>query len=169
MTLNWVDPCIVGILGISGLVGLVRGLVREVLSLVSWGLAIWVAITYSDTLELYLINVIPSPTVRLGAAFGGLFILTLMTSSLLGFLMMRLLETTGLAGIDRMAGLLFGLARGMLIVAVLVFLARATPLPRESWWRESQLIPLFQTMALWLERQLPPGFIPQPDSKPVSH
>ncbi len=98
MTLNWVDPCIIGILGISGLIGLVRGLVREVLSLVSWGLAIWVAITFSDTLELYLLNAIPSPTIRLAAAFGGLFLLTLMASSLLGVLMMRLLETTGLAG-----------------------------------------------------------------------
>jgi membrane protein required for colicin V production len=80
-----------------------------------------------------------------------------------------MLESTGLSGIDRFAGLLFGLARGVLIIAVLVFLARTTPLPKEAWWLDSQLMPMFQSIALWLESQLPPGFIPHLDSKSVSH
>jgi membrane protein required for colicin V production len=169
MTLSWVDLWIIGIMGVSGLVGLWRGLVREVLSLASWGLAIWVAIAFSDTLEGYLQNAIPSPTMRIAAAFGTLFLLTLMAASLVGLVLTQLLDTTGLTGIDRMTGLLFGLARGVLIVAVLVFLARSTPMPRDRWWRESHLIPIFQSIALWLEQQLPPGFIPRPDSKSISH
>ena len=169
MTFNWLDLLIIGLLGLSGLVGLVRGLVREVLSMVSWGLAIWVGISFSGTLEGYLENSIPSPTARIAAAFGILFILTLLITGMIGFLLTRILESTGLSGIDRFAGLLFGLARGVLIIAVLVFLARSTPLPKEPWWRDSQLMPMFQSMALWLESQLPPGFIPRFDSKPVSY
>jgi membrane protein required for colicin V production len=169
MAFNWLDLFIIGLLGLSGLVGLMRGLVREVLSLVSWGLAIWVGITFGGTLEGYLENTIPSPTARLAAAFGIFFILTLLVTGMIGFLLTRVLESTGLSGIDRFAGLLFGLARGVLIIAVLVFLARTTPLPREPWWRDSQLMPMFQSIALWLEGQLPPGFVPHLVSKSVSH
>lgn len=169
MAFNWLDLFIIGLLGLSALVGLVRGLVREVLSLVSWGLAIWVGITFSGTLEGYLESSIPSPTARIAAAFGILFILTLLITGMIGFLLTRMLESTGLSGIDRFAGLLFGLARGVLIIAVLVFLARSTPLPKEAWWRDSQLMPMFQSIALWLESQLPPGFVPRLDSKSVSH
>jgi membrane protein required for colicin V production len=169
MTFNWLDLFIIGLLGLSGLVGLVRGLVREVLSLVSLGLAIWVGITFGGALEGYLERSIPSPTVRIAAAFGILFVLTLLITGMIGFLLTRMLESTGLSGIDRFAGLLFGLVRGVLIIAVLVFLARSTPLPKETWWRDSQLMPMFQSIALWLESQLPPGFVPRLDSKSVSH
>ncbi len=169
MALNWLDLLIIGILGLSGLVGLVRGLVREVLSLVTWGLAIWAGITFSGVLEGYLESSIPSSTLRVATAFGILFVLTLLIAGMVGFLLTRMLESTGLSGIDRIAGLFFGLGRGVLIIAVLVFLARSTPLPKESGWRDSQLMPMFQSIALWLESQLPPGFVPRLDSKTVSH
>ena len=169
MALNWVDYFIIAVMGLSGLVGLVRGLVREVLSLLSWGLAIWVGVTFSGVLEGYLEAAIPSPTARIAAAFGILFLLTLMLAGMVGFLVTRMLESTGLSGVDRLAGLLFGLGRGVLVISVLVFLARSTPLPREPWWQASQLMPIFQSVALWLEAQLPPGFVPRIDSKPTSH
>ena len=169
MALNWLDFAIIGVMGLSGLVGLVRGLVREVLSLVAWGLAIWVGVSFSGQAAMYFEQTIPSPTVRVAAAFGILFLLTLMLAGMVGFLLTRMLETTGLSGIDRLAGLLFGVARGVLIIAVLVFLARETPLPKESWWRESQLIPLFQSLALWLSSQIPPGFMKRVGAKPLSN
>lgn len=159
MTFNWLDLVIIGIMGVSGLVGLVRGLVREVLSLVAWGAAIWVGITFSSQAAVFLETAIPSPTARMAAAFAILFLLTLMLAGMVGFLLTRMLESTGLSGIDRFAGLLFGVARGVLIIAVLVFLAKETPLPKEIWWKESQLIPLFQSLALWLASQLPPGVL----------
>ncbi|MEW6038303.1 MAG: CvpA family protein, partial [Pseudomonadota bacterium] len=56
---------------------------------------------------------------------------------------------------DRLAGLVFGLARGVLLVSVLVLLAGFTPLPRDPWWRASLLIPPFQSMALWIKTLLP--------------
>ena len=90
-----------------------------------------------------------------------------MVAGMIGFLLTRMLESTGLSGVDRLAGLLFGLGRGVLVISVLVFLARSTPLPREPWWQASQLMPMFQSVALWLEAQLPPGFVPRLDSKPT--
>lgn len=168
MALNWLDYAIIGVMGLSGLVGLVRGLVREVLSLVAWGLAIWVGVSFSSQAATLFEQTIPSPAARTAAAFGVLFLLTLMLAGMVGFLLTRMLESTGLSGIDRLAGLFFGVARGVLIIAVLVFLARETPLPKESWWRESQLIPLFQSLALWLSSQLPPGFAKRVGAKPLS-
>lgn len=161
MPFNWLDFILIGLLGISGLVGLMRGLVREVLSLLTWGAAIWVGIQHSGMLATSLATLIPSPTLRLAVAFGILFIATFMLATVIGLVMTRLLERTGLSGIDRFAGLGFGLARGALILSVMVFLARSTPFPREPVWQSSKLIPIFQATAVWLEGQIPPGLKPK--------
>jgi membrane protein required for colicin V production len=158
--LNWLDILILGVLVISSLVGLARGLVREVLSLVAWGLAIWVGITFSGLVADYLETSIPSPTARSAAAFGILFLVTLLIAGMVGSMLTNLLQVTGLSGIDRVAGLLFGLARGILVITALVMLAQQTPVPREIWRSQSQLIPLFQSLVVWVTAQLPPGLIP---------
>lgn len=169
MALNWLDLLMIGVMGLSGLVGLMRGLVREILSLMTWGIAIWAGIRFSHDLAVMLESFIPSPTARIAAAFGLLFILTLMMAGMLGFVIARVLETTGLSGVDRMAGLLFGVARGVLILTVGVFLARSTPFPKEATWQASQLIPVFQSLAIWMEAQVPPGFVPRLGEKSLSH
>ncbi|MCG8099299.1 MAG: CvpA family protein, partial [Candidatus Thiodiazotropha taylori] len=66
-----------------------------------------------------------------------------------------LVASTGLSGTDRMIGIFFGVARGAVMVAILVLLAGLTPFPNDPWWSESRLIPYFQEMALWLK-----GFLP---------
>ena len=161
MPFNWLDFVLIGLLGISGLVGLTRGLVREVLSLVTWGVAIWVGIQFSGELAAFIGTAIPSPTLRLALAFSILFIASFLLATLVGVILTRILETTGLSGIDRLAGLVFGLARGALILSVMVFLARTTPFPREPVWQSSKLIPVFQATAVWLEGQIPPGLMPK--------
>jgi membrane protein required for colicin V production len=166
---NWLDLCIIGVMGLSGLVGLVRGLVREVFSLAAWGVAIWVSLHYGATVAVYLESLIPLPSARAAAAFALLFLVTLMLAGLAGFLLSRLIESTGLTGVDRLAGLLFGLARGMLIIAVLVFLAKETPFPQDPWWKASRLIPLFQSLAIWLASQIPPGYVSRLGSQIISH
>ncbi len=168
MSFNGLDLFIIVVMGVSGVVGLVRGLVREVLSLVAWGLAIWVGIRFSSQLAVYLEPAIASSTARTAAAFGILFLLSLMLAGMVGFLLTRLLESTGLSGVDRVAGLLFGVARGALVLTVLVFLARSTPMPKTTWWHESQLVPLFQSLAIWLSSQLPPGLVPPLDTQAFS-
>lgn len=156
---NWFDACLIGVMGISGLVGLMRGLIREVFSLAVWGLGIWVGLRYSEAASIHLQDMISLPSVRTGVAFAILFLLTLMLAGLVGALLARMIASVGLSGIDRLAGLSFGIARGALMIAVLVFLGRETPFPRDPWWRESRLIPTFQSLAIWLAHQVPPGYV----------
>lgn len=153
--LIWIDYCILGFIGLSALIGLIRGLLSEVLSLVIWGVAVWIGLYYGRRFSLYLEPVIAVPSARMAVSFLALFIATLMTGGLVSFLLRKLVSSTGLSGTDRLAGMLFGVARGMLIAAVLVLLAGVTPLPEDPWWKQSQLIPPFQSLALWLREQLP--------------
>ncbi|MEO5573004.1 MAG: CvpA family protein, partial [Gammaproteobacteria bacterium] len=121
----WVDWLIVGIIALSGLIGLLRGLVREALSLIAWVAAIWVAISFSHYVAGLLVEQIPSSTVRLMAAFAGLFVITLMLAALVNYLIAKLVDKTGLSGTDHLLGVFFGIARGVVLVAIIVLLAGA--------------------------------------------
>jgi membrane protein required for colicin V production len=156
--LNWLDVSIVAVIGLSGMIGMMRGLIREVFSLVSWGASIWVALKFSRFLVPYLENLIDLPPARLAAAFGIVFFASLLVLGLVSMLLESLVEKTGLSGMDRMAGMVFGVARGVLVVAVLVLLAGLTPLPGDSLWKQSKLMPAFQSVSLWLRDQVPPDF-----------
>lgn len=156
--LTWADYGIIGIIGLSGLIGLIRGLIREVFSLVAWGAAVWIGLHYSQALSAHLEQVVALPSARALLAFAILFVASLILAGMLAYLLGKLVESTGLTGTDRLAGLIFGIARGTLIMAVLVLLAGATPLPSDPWWRESKLIPPFQSLALWLRTQIPSDY-----------
>lgn len=150
----WIDFVILGIIGLSALISLIRGFVREAFSLAAWILAFWVAWNFFRDVAVHL-NWFTVPSVRLGASFLILFIATLMLGALINFLVGRLFDKTGLSGTDRLIGVLFGAARGVLLVAILVLLAGLTPFPNDPWWRESQLIVYFQELAAWLKALLP--------------
>ncbi|CAL1240148.1 CvpA family protein [Candidatus Methylocalor cossyra] len=156
--LNWADYGIVGVIGLSGLIGALRGLVREVFSLAAWGVSVWIGLRYSRELAAQLQTAIPVPSLRVAAAFTLLFLGALAVTSVLGWLVAKLVAGSGLSGADRLAGLLFGLARGVVVVAVLVLLAGVTPLPDDPWWKRSKLIPPFQSLALWLRDQVPADY-----------
>lgn len=153
--LIWADYAIIALIGLSALVGLVRGLVREAFSLATWAVAVWLGMQFSKDLAVYLESMIAVPSVQLGVAFIAIFLVTLLSGGVAGFLLGQLVTGTGLGGTDRLAGLVFGVARGALLVSVLVLLAGFTPLPKDPWWRESRLIPPFQSMALWIRTLLP--------------
>jgi len=150
----WIDYVILGIIGLSSIISLVRGFVNEALSLVAWVLAFWVAWTFFRELSVHL-NWFTVPSVRLGSAFLMLFLATLLVGALVNFLISQLVAKTGLSGTDRMLGILFGAARGAILVAILVLLAGLTPLPNDPWWAQSQLIVYFQELAVWLKDLLP--------------
>ncbi len=153
----WIDYAIIGLIAISATIGLFRGFVKEALSLTTWGLAFWIGLSFSREFSVYLKPVIDLPSARMAASFVILFLLTLILGSMLVFLLGQLVDKTGLTGSDRFAGLLFGIGRGIVVVAVLVLLAGLTPLPDDPWWKDSRLITPFQTVALWLRDQLPTG------------
>ena len=167
--LIWVDWCIIGVIGLSGLIGLIRGLISEVFSLAAWGAAVGVGLRYSRDLAVYLGTAITDPAARIAVAFVILFIASLAAAGIAAFLLNKLVEKTGLSGTDRFLGLWFGIARGVLVVAVLVLLAGATPLPEDPWWKASRLIPPFQSLTLWLRDQIPSDYASRIKSQLAAH
>lgn len=154
--MNWVDFVILGILGISVLISLWRGFTHEALSLAGWVLAVWIAVTFSHHLEGLLRSQIETPSLRLIVSFAILFFLTLMIAGVITYLAVQLIKKTGLTGTDRVIGILFGLARGGVIVTVLVLLAGLTALPQDPWWHHSALLHYFEHVAVAMRGWLPP-------------
>ena len=150
------DLVIIGLIAVSTVISLARGFVREAFSLAIWVLAFWISWSFFRDLEVPLRAWIGSPTARLGIAFGILMIVTLTVGGLVNYLIIQLVERTGMSGTDRLIGMVFGAARGVLLVAVLVLLAGLTPMPGESWWVDSTLVGYFEELAFWLRDLLPP-------------
>ncbi len=153
--MSWVDFLIVGLIVLSALVSLVRGFVREALSLVTWILAFWIGFGFAPPLAVYFADLISVPSLQLAAAFLVLFLVTLALGAWVNFLLFKFVQKTGLGGTDRVVGVLFGAARGVVVVVVLVMLAGLTPLPQDGWWSASLLLPSFEGLALWSSGLLP--------------
>jgi membrane protein required for colicin V production len=153
--MNWVDYTILAIIGTSVLISLWRGFTKEALSLAGWIVAAWVALTFADRLQVLLQPHIQVPSLRLIVAFAILFLATLLLAGFINYLAVQVIKKTGLSGTDRMVGIFFGVARGCVVVAVLVLVAGMTPMPQDPWWKQSQLMHYFQDMAVWLHQFLP--------------
>ena len=154
--MNWVDVAILVIIALSAVISLFRGFVREAVSLATWVLAFWVSIGFADKLDPKLASIITSPTARIAVSFAVLFLLTLIVGALVNYLIGQLVQKTGMSGTDRVLGILFGIGRGIVLVAVLVLMGGIPQLSRESWWQESMLMKHFQEMAIWMRDFLPP-------------
>ena len=135
------------ILGCSVLVGVLRGLVREVVSLLSWIAALLIASAWCDPLAALLPEVIPGNTVRLVVAFIALFIGVKLLAMLLGMTLEALLVASGMVVVDRGLGSLFGLARGAVIVLAAVLVCGTTALPQQAFWKNAMLSPLAEAAA----------------------
>lgn len=152
----WIDYAVLGIVGISGVISLMRGFIREALSLAGWIAAFWVALAFSGVVARWLEGYVSVPSVRVGIAFAGIFFGVL----LLGGIVLRLaglvVEKTGMSGTDRTLGIVFGVLRGIVITALLVLLAGLTSLPRDPWWSQSVLLPHLVELANEIRAFLPP-------------
>ena len=151
----WVDYLIIGIILISSGISIVRGFIKEVLSLISWILAFWVALMFHSNLSTLLADYISTPSIRLFLAFFILFAVTLVLCAMVNHLFGQLVEKTGLTGTDRSLGVIFGILRGVAIVTILVLGAGATPMPADSWWQNSLLLEHFEKLAIWVRDLLP--------------
>jgi len=152
----WVDYAISFLVMVSAVFGLMRGFVKEAFALLSWLAAIGIGLYYSRDFAVLFQSSINSPIARISLAFALLFILTLILGGLISFILNHLVEKSGLAIADRLIGMLFGLMRGALLIALLVFSAGVTRLPEHTWWKQALLIPPFQSLAVWLKDHIPP-------------
>lgn len=148
--MNWADWTIVAVIAVSCLISIWRGFVREALSLLAWVAATFVAIAFHPRLAVVLSTWIEAPSIRTVLAFLILFLATLLVGALLNHLLVSVIRATGLSGFDRLLGMGFGAARGLLLVLALVmFLPMLVPVNQDGWWHQSQLIPHFELMEGW--------------------
>ncbi|MCK9503034.1 MAG: CvpA family protein [Porticoccaceae bacterium] len=149
--MNWADWAIVAILGFSILISIVRGFIREALSLLIWAAAFVGATVFHQEMAGYFASLVDTPSLRALVAWVVLFFGILMAGSLLSFLLGQLVETTGLSGTDRLLGSVFGALRGFIVVmVVLIILPGVLPVSQDSWWQNSLLIPYFLACEDWV-------------------
>lgn len=153
--MSMVDYAIIGVVLVSTLISLVRGFVKEVLSLLTWIAAFVIAMGFSQSASVLIPSAVDIPSARVALAFLALFILVLILGGIINWVISTLVNKTGLSGTDRSVGMVFGLARGVFIISVLVLLAELTAMPKEAWWQSSLFIPQFMIVADWIHALLP--------------
>ena len=156
--MNWLDFVFIGILSLSIIISLFRGLIREVLSLLIWAGAFWVAYQFVDVGANALSPYVDLPSARHLIAFVGLFLAALIIGGMINFVVGKLILKTGLSGTDRFFGMFFGALRGLVAVVAITFFVNATPLSEDPWWKESQLAPHFVKVSEWVRNNMPEEF-----------
>lgn len=151
------DFVVIAILIVSGTLGLVRGLLKEMLSLTAYLLAFAAAIWWGPTVYLWLQPYIETDVLRMGVSYAAVFIIVLLCVGLLNMTLAALIRSTGLSPADHGLGGLFGLARGLLLIVVLVALAGYTPLPQEPWWKDALFSPSAMDAVRKIKASLPPS------------
>ncbi len=131
------DYIVLIIIGLSVILSVMRGMIREVLAIVGLVAAFYVGITYTNQLLPMMPVDIPNDALRVLAAFLVLFLATLLLATLLGIALSAIFKKAGLGWLNRFLGALFGVARGLLIVCVIVFLAGLTDIPKDPRWRNA--------------------------------
>lgn len=152
------DYIVLFILVASVVISTMRGLVKEILSLVGWVAAFIVANAFGAKLAPVLPSVIPGEALRLIVAFIALFLGVRILMGLLSLAIGALIEATGLSLADRGLGGLFGLGRGIVIVLAGVILCGMTSIPQQDFWKNALLSPMAETGARTVKPFLPAAF-----------
>ncbi len=150
-----IDIVVLVITGISVVYGVFRGLVREVLALLAWVASFLLANLFAADAAKLLPQAMAGEEIRLLVSFVAVFIVVLVGSSVLAILASKLVKVVGLGPADRVVGGFFGLARGLLVVMILVLLAGLTSLPRQSSWRDAALKGPLEASAEYIKTWLP--------------
>ena len=150
-----VDIVVIFVIFLSALFSLLRGFVKEAISLATWIIAIWLAATFAPQLADALPSNIESEAARQAIGFGVLFVLTLMVGALVNMLVSQVVKKTGLSGADRIFGVAFGILRGGLIIVVFVVIGGMTALPEMDWWQSSTLLQWFESTAIVIQEYIP--------------
>ncbi len=149
---NWVDWLIVAVIGISVLLSLLRGFVKEALSLVAWVAAFFISTTFAGQVSAVLSQTIDNASLRYGVSYMILFVASLMLGGVVNNLLRQLVKMSGLGGLDRLLGTVFGFARGIIIVVVLTYIGQAV-LPKDEFLAEgSVLLPQVLIVVEWAQQ-----------------
>lgn len=147
------DFALIGIMSISVLIGLWRGVVYEVFSLLGWPLAFVLSKYCAPRLAAML--PVNTEATRTALAYALVFIAALLVWAMLVWLLSRLIKAVGLGFVDGLLGALFGVLRGVLVVLALVWMAGMTHLPEQGFWRDAKFSSVAEEMALLTKLWLP--------------
>ena len=151
------DWIIAAVLLVSVLVGVMRGFLKEALSLISWIMAVWLATTFSveaGELVNQFIH-IPNPKFRMTAGFALIFIGTLFAFAVISYLLIKIFLRGPIKGVDRVLGIGFGALRGAAIVVAVLIVARAAGFEDSEWWQNSAHIAKFEPFMEYAESLMP--------------
>lgn len=143
------DYALLAIIGISTLMSLTKGLIKEAMSLATWIAAFFGARLLAPKAEPILASAIVDPMYLKIASMALVFIAILILGSVVRWTMAALVKATGLTWTDRLLGMVFGAARGALLVTVVVALVNLSPFRTDAWFAESQVVPKFIEVAEW--------------------
>ena len=154
--MTWFDYGVLAVLGLSLVLGALRGLMREIVSLAGWIATFVLATGFSGIVAVQM-------PASLGPLLSGLlsflliFLGVLLVSGVVGLVLSLLVRAAGLGFLDRLLGAAFGAVRGVAIALLAVLLAGLTPLPGEPFWKQAALSGPFAAVALALGPYLPEG------------
>ena len=153
--MNTIDLVLLCVLLASALLGLFRGFVGTIASLVAWIGAGWCAFHYGAELAFWFADDGQPGATELLAGYAMAFIGVLLLVGMVGWVARKLLQSVGLTGVDRVLGLGLGLARGLLVACMLVLLMAFSSLPQEPAWPQSRAVAVLTPGAKWMARWLP--------------
>jgi len=151
------DYVVLAVVGVSLVLGLWRGFVREVVALVSWVLAFWAAQAFGHAGVAAVSNFFIDPIVQTVLGHALVFIGVLLLCAGVSALIRMALSAAGLGFTDRVLGGVFGFTRGLLITLVGVLICGLTDFPQKTWWQEAKLSPPLETAVLATKPWLPDG------------
>jgi len=147
----FVDYLLLAIVAASAIISIFRGFVKEAMSLAGWIIAVWAAVSLGHLAAGWLEGAVDSYTLRLWAGRAMLLVGILFISGAVSWLISSVLDETGLSGTDRAVGIVFGLARGVILAGIVVLMLEFAGFGEASWWDDSKLIPLAAPVADFVE------------------
>jgi membrane protein required for colicin V production len=151
------DYIVLVIIGLSLVISIMRGAIREVLAIAGWAAAIVAAKTFASQLAPLLPNAIPTEMLKTTAAFLIILLLVLLIANLLSTALTSIFKMVGINWLNRFFGAFFGFARGLLIVSILVLLAGMTDIPKDERWRNAMLSSPLEMLVISALPWLPEG------------
>jgi membrane protein required for colicin V production len=142
----------------SIILGFVRGFVKESISIATLVIAIWASLYFGPAVGEVSQSWLSS--VEAQTWFGRILVFAIFLSvgGLLGWGISKLVRLSVLSGLDRMMGALFGMLRGVLLVALLVIGGQFSGFDNDDWWLQSRLLPHFEVVADWIKVMAPVGY-----------
>jgi membrane protein required for colicin V production len=153
-----IDIIILVAIIVSVVVGMVRGFVKEAISIAALLLAIWAAIYFGPAVGVAMAGWLDSEELQMW--FGRIFLFAVIRSigGVLSWGLSKLVRLSILSGMDRFLGSLFGVCRGLLLIAVAIILGQYAGFSNDPWWQGSMLIPHLEVVADWIKEMAPQGY-----------